>query len=97
MAYKEIRTISYPVIMAGKAFDRVGVFDVKFSASGRPLEATMLRFVGYESSAELIEFWESVEAAIVELPTLHIQESINLDNEPAWDGTLRFPDPHTRL
>lgn len=97
MAYKEIRTISYPVIMAGKAFDRVGVFEVEFSASGRPLEATMLRFVGYESSAELIEFWEAVEAAILNLPTLHIHNSINLDDAPAWDGTLKFPDPHTRL
>lgn len=47
--YKEIRTVSYPVIMGGQAFDRIGVFEVDFSASGRPLQATMLRFVGYES------------------------------------------------
>lgn len=90
--HKQIRAVSYPVIMNGKAFDRFGLFEVELTRGGAPLRATMLRFVGYESPAELLNFWEQVECALTTLPTLQTYLTTNLDESPAWDGSLEFQD-----
>lgn len=87
---QEIRAVQYPCIIGGEGVDRIGLFLVDFDRDGEPLRAEMLRFVGYQSPADLMGFFEQVEAAIFNRETLHIHDAINLD-EGEWSGTLHFP------
>lgn len=82
--------MQYPCIIGGNAVDRVGLFEVEFAPTGAPVRAEMLRFVGYDSPTLLVEFFEEMERALYELETLHVHTAINLDEAPAWDGTLLF-------
>ena len=70
--------------------DRTGLFEVEFDITGAPVRATMPRFVGYDSMTELIGFYEDMEAALYVNETLHVHTAVDLDNAPAWDGTLTF-------
>lgn len=86
-----IRCVQYPCIVGGKAVDRVGLFEVDFDDKNLPLRATMVRHVGYESPQQLIEFFNSLEAAIFEISTLILtSDPVDLDNTE-WGGTLYFP------
>lgn len=86
----EKRVVFYPCQIAGKIAERVGVFDVTFSADGVPLRADMPRFVGFSKNRELVEFYDEIEKAIFDRQNLHCPNVVNLDDAPAWDGTLTF-------
>lgn len=89
--YTEIRCVQYPCIIAGRAVDRVGLFEVDMDKNNLPIRATMLRHVGYENPSELIDFFNQVERAIFEASTLILtNEPVDLDNDE-WSGTLYFP------
>lgn len=90
MASIEKRVVFYPCIIAGNVVERVGVFDVHFNADGQPTRAEMPRFVGYETTFELVNFCDEIAGAILERENLHCQNPIDLDNAPAWDGCLSF-------
>ena len=84
--------VHYPCLINGKVEERWGIFDVFFGADGLPVRAEMSRFVGYENPAQLVEFWDGVERAIMDLQTMHCQNVLDLDAQE-WDGTLSFePD-----
>ena len=89
--YTEIRCVQYPVIISGKAVDRIGIFSVDFHSDDEPLRADMLRFVGYDNLQELIDFLDNINEAVFNRQTLHIHQSIDLDNDE-WSGTLYFPN-----
>ncbi len=85
----QIRAVQYPCIIGGEACDRVGIFEVEIH-DNRPMRASMLHFVGYGTTKELMEFYDTVGVAIFDLPTLNSFNTVNLDDEPMWDGTLTF-------
>jgi len=89
--YSEIRCIQYPCIIAGRAVDRVGLFQVDMDKNNLPIRATMIRHVGYETPSELIDFFGQIERAIFEASTLILtNDPINFD-ENEWSGTIYFP------
>ena len=90
--YTEIRCVQYPVIIAEQAFDRIGLFEVDFHSDDLPLRARMLRFVGFEKPADMIDFLDNINDAVFQKPTLLCTDIVNLD-EDEWGGTLYFPHP----
>lgn len=89
------RVVFYQCLIGGVAQERVGVFDVTFDAGGLPVSAEMPRFVGFRSTKELVEFYDEVEKAILDLESLHCPNVLDLDGQP-WDGSLTF-EPETAL
>lgn len=85
---KEIRVVQYPSVISGNAVDHTGFFMVEFDRNGEPVRGDMLRLIGYDKLADLIEFYEQLESALFERETLHIHDAINLDE---WGGTIYFP------
>ena len=89
--YTQVRAVCYPCIIAGQAVDRIGFFEVDFHSDDLPLRARMLRFVGYETPAQMVEFLEDIERAMYELPTLICRnDPVDFDNDE-WEGILFFP------
>ena len=86
----EKRVVFYPCLIGGKIVERVGIFDVAFSADFVPISAEIPRFVGYTKNTELVEFYDEIEKAILDRQCLHCANVVNLDDAPAWDGSLTF-------
>ena len=90
--YTQIRCVQYPVIIAGNAMDRIGIFEVYFHSDNLPLRARTLRFIGYDEMEDLATFLHNMNYAVFVLPTLRCNDTVNLDDDE-WGGTLHFPHP----